>query len=97
MAETKSLDLFWSKEKITDILGVQWIDYRPVSPLGQGCCVEFHVPLALLIAACDGDMSVSPAPSLSKISAFFTGGPFSSSELGLFLDLELDSSGLDVR
>ena len=44
MAESNQLDLFTSKQKIKDIAGMQWVEYRPIAPVQDGCCMDFQVP-----------------------------------------------------
>ena len=44
MAESKQLDLFSVKQTIKDISGVQWVEYRPIAPVQDGCCLEFQIP-----------------------------------------------------
>ena len=46
MAQSKPMALFERKEKIRDISGIQWIDYRSVAPPQEGCCIELQIPAA---------------------------------------------------
>ena len=47
MALSKQLDIFTPRDKIRDIHKVQWVDYRSISPVQEGCCLEFYIPPSL--------------------------------------------------
>ena len=44
MAEFSQLDIFSSKPTIKSIVGVQWIEHRPIAAVDDGCCLEFQIP-----------------------------------------------------